>query len=255
MALHKAMAKDAQEVCMNSTWNGVGIPVVVGFLDGAAEVLKRCRAERKPFIFIDHGYLHRNAPIYDKFRLCVNHFHTTDWRDSNNELVKYQPWKKDGRNIIVLPPTHHVMDVFQARGWLQETMRILSKHTDRPIIIKEKTNGKLAEMLQDAFAVVSYGSVGEVEAALNGVPVFTTVGPSLPIAQTDFTQIEAPIYPDREPWMRCLAGAEWSLDQAAEAWQRIKPLLRDTNPRGVAPLTTRNHHVDHDLCGTANLCS
>lgn len=133
-------------------WSRLKSPVIVGFLNGAAEAIKECRERRWPYVFIDHGYLHRNAPIYDMFRICVNHYHLTDFRNSNRGYsdIRIAPWKS-GDDVIVIPPTGIVADVYRARGWLSDTLWTLERNTDRRIVVKEKGHGNLQEMLKQFY--------------------------------------------------------------------------------------------------------
>lgn len=204
-------------------WDGESIPVIVGNTEGNEHIQMRCRAEGKPYLYIDHGYLTRGYEN-NVFRLCLSHFHTTDWRDFDGSIHVPKPWHK-GDDVIVIPPPPYVRMIYRADNWLRDTLAILAASTKRRVIVKEKGNGVLADMLPKAHALVAYGSVAEVEAALHGVPVFTHYGPSLPIAQTDISLIETPIYPDRWKWLRALAGAELHLSQPQAAWDRIRPLL------------------------------
>lgn len=200
-------------------WDGDSFPIIVGNNEGCDEIQIRCRKEGKHYLYIDHAYFNRG---YEGgcFRFCKDHYHTTDWRPSDKKIPKTAPWH-EGDTIIVIPPAPMVEKIYNARGWLRETLDTLAQHTDKRIVIKQKGDGRLADMLKTAHALVSYGSVAEVEAALAGVPVFTTCGPSLPVAQTDFSKIETPIYPDREKWLSALAGAEWHLSELDKAWSRL----------------------------------
>lgn len=216
---------------IGDTWDQESIPVMVGFLDGLSDIQIACRAAGKPYIFIDHANLqeHRKQITYEWFRLCVSHYHLTDWRPSERQHARPGEWQTGGSDVIVLPPTALVQKVYGASGWLKTTLAKLDSHTNRRIVVKEKNNGiPLKSYFADAHAVVSFGSVGEVEALMSGIPVFTAVGPSLPVAETDFTKIETPSYPDRGQWLSAIAGADWHLDEMSKAWERIQPLLGDS---------------------------
>ncbi len=204
-------------------WDHESIPVIVGNTHGNDVIQVECLERKHPFLYWDHGYLTRGYET-NTFRLCLSHYHTTDWRESDNPVHVHEPWHQ-GETVIVIPPSDYVKRINRAESWLDTTIKTLSEHTDRRIIVKEKTVGKLSDLLPNAHAVVSFGSVAEVEAALSGVPVFTTCGPSIPIALQDFTKIETPIYPDRVKWLQALKGAEWHLDEMQKAWNHICPLL------------------------------
>ncbi len=217
----KTLAKAIR--CKESNeWSGNGIPVVVGFMHYADLIQLYCRQNNRPYVFIDHSYLNRrDLPNYGHFRMCLNHFHITKWEATDKKVPEVSPWNQ-GREVIVIPPSGPVARVYSAQKWLGETLEILSKSTNRKIIVKEKRNGTLlSDLLATAHAMVSFGSVAEVEAAIAGVPVFTTCGPSLPIAETDFSKIETPSYPEREQWLSALAGADTTLETIKETWDKL----------------------------------
>jgi len=206
-------------------WDKKSIPVIVGNTDGNEHIQIECRARSHPYLYIDHGYFTRGY-VNNVFRMCLSHYHTTDWRESDKPVPKAQEWHK-GSHIIVIPPAPYVQMIYGCKTWLRATLETLKQHTDRKVIVKEKGSGDLASLLPDAHCLVSYGSVAEVEAALHGVPVFTHCGPSDPIARTNLSEIETPIYPDREKWLSALAGAEFHLDRPDEVWQRIQTQIGD----------------------------
>lgn len=218
-----------QKVCggkLVDKWSGEGIPIIVGNQYGAEDVQIKCKQEKRPYVYIDHGYFTRG---YENgvFRFCVGHFHTRDWRTSDRPYPKPNPYH-GGENVIILPPASMVEYIHKAQWWLKETVSRLSELTDRKIIIKHKGDGKLADFLENAHAIVSFGSHGEVESLLHGVPVFTTMGPSSRIADK-LDRIETPTLPDRGEWLSALAGAEYGLWELDKAWGRLLPLLEDWN--------------------------
>jgi hypothetical protein len=97
---------------------------------------------------------------------------------------------------------------------MQQTLDELVRHTDRKIIIKQKQMGPLKDYLKDCHAVVGYGTVATVEAAIAGIPVFSgPFCPATPIGCKDFSKIEEPICPDREEWFNSLTWSQFSLKE------------------------------------------
>jgi hypothetical protein len=84
--------------------------------------------------------------------------------------------------------------------------------TDRQIVVRFKNSKRpLQQDLDGAHAVVANGTIAAVEAAILGYPVFDAPGSAAAlVGQTDLTQIEHPVYPDREPWVRSLAYCQFS---------------------------------------------
>ena len=208
-------------------WDGVSIPVIVGNNLGCGEIQVECRKKGIPYLYFDHAYF-RRASDMSWARLCVSHYHCTDWRDSKRTpATKIHPWREGkGDKVVVLKPAEKVGSIYPVKQWFDNTMSLLPKYTNRKIVVKEKGVGDLCQTLQDAFAVVCYGSVGDVDTVRLGVPVFCgPTSPAYPMGQEDLSLIETPIYPDRQKWLRSLAASEWRHDEMSLAWERVKCLL------------------------------
>ena len=204
-------------------WNGRDTPVVVGNLHGAAEIQIECRKHGIPYILIDHGYFNRDIGL-SVARFCVNNYHCTDWRDSNRPIPKVKDYRS-GETIVVISPSDYAKLIYKAHDWLDETVAQIRKTTDRKIVIKHKDDGQLSDYLRKAHALVSFGSVSEVEAAIAGIPVFVSeYSPAYPITQP-ISNIETPDYPERESWLRSLAACQWYSHEMTECWQRLKTQL------------------------------
>lgn len=221
----KALAKGSQgkehDVC--KTLIG-GVSCFFGFDSGYVDKLMQCWREEKPFVHLDHAYFQRG---YNggNFRVNVGHFHQTGLLDVSDDRLKklgvgVEPWKK-GREVLVITPSQRICQALGVSGhWAKETAARIRKYTDRPIRIKDKGPGLLGE-LKDCHAVVSLSSVAEVEAAKYGIPVFATEhSPASPIAEKDFSKIEAPIYPEREMWLRSLSYSQWHVSELKDGTTR-----------------------------------
>lgn len=210
-------------------WDHQSIPVLVGNALGMDQVQIECRARNIPYVYIDHGYFRRSFNM-DYYRICVSNFHCTDWRDSDRKWSgSVKDWKKDGEHVVILAPTEAVSKVYQIHDWLDKTIETVKNNTNRKIVVKHKGIGGFNEILESAFAIVSFGSVADVQAAMHGIPVFCSeYSPAIPIGLTDFTKIETPIYPDRAKWLRSLAAAEYEAGEEVLALERIcqsKPIV------------------------------
>lgn len=206
-----------------------GITVVAGLDHESLAKIKQCQRESKPFIFLDHAYFNRGYKT-GNFRVCVNGVHQSTLLDVPGDRLerlglKVEPWRR-GLDVVVLVPSERVCDaVGVSKRWAQETAGKLGKYTSRPIRMKFKGLG-LAGELNNAHCVVSLASVAEVEAALIGVPVFASEhSPAAPIAEHDFSKIETPIYPDREPWLKNLSYSQWNIGEMGEATRHLQRVL------------------------------
>jgi hypothetical protein len=134
-------------------------------------------------------------------------------------------------------------EFFGVHNWLDDTLKILKKHTDRPIIVKNKGYNPIIGYDQnggyivtgkdnqkpsgpinwdDAFAIVTYNSNISLEATTRGIPCFTDPhNACAPISETDFTKIESPKYVDREPLYYSMAYGQFTAEemQNGYAWK------------------------------------
>ena len=139
------------------------------------------------------------------------------------------PWY-DGPNVIT-------------KDWLDNTLKILRANSDRPIKIRNKgynplvaynkqghliVNGKDNTPPSDPIvwekvhAIVTYNSNITLEATSRGIPCFTDAhNACAPISETDFTKIESPRYPDREPCYHSLAYGQFTAEEMSNgyAWK------------------------------------
>jgi hypothetical protein len=223
-----------------------------GILAGSGEIYKRCEQEKRDFYFMDHGYFTNAHDIPHWLRITKNAHCQTKLTNTNpDRYEKYfkrelKTWQKDGKKILVLPPTNAVAGFFNATGWLDETVKVLKENTDRPIEVREKpynptiatdhvgatvkvdepTNHQPSISWNEYFACVTYNSNTMIESFTNGVPVFCdpNVCGATPIAGTDFTKIEKPRYEDRVALFSNLAYNNWTMEEMSNgtAWKMLK---------------------------------
>lgn len=175
----------------------------------------------KPFIYADHAYFGRGYPngtIEGNFRVVMSDVHLRRIipRDKP-KTFEYAPkdWRK-GEYILVFPPSETMTKTFDVHPqWAQLTMKTIKKYTGRQVFLKPKhARYPLTHYLEGAHAVIGYGTVACVEAAMFGVPVFAGPKcPATPIAEADLTKIESPAYPDREAWFKSLTHSQFHLSE------------------------------------------
>jgi hypothetical protein len=205
-----------------------GIGIIWGLLRGSSELIDASLKAKQPWVYLDHGYFHRGH--YDghyRMTLCDFQQRTIIERPADRWErlgVRLKPWRK-GKEIIVCPPSDHVCRVFGLDAWERETVRALKEHTDRPIRVRRKTDSRtFLSAISDAHCVVTHNSLAAVEAAVFGVPVFVDKSSAAaPVALTDLTKIETPIYPDREGWACSLAYGQFTRDEMKSglAWESV----------------------------------
>lgn len=200
-----------------------GLSICYGILRGTGNVMKECSAERMPYLYVDHsffGALRTGNAAQGYYRTIKSDRYTHDTpdypADRFNELkLSIKPWRTNGDHIVVTPLSKYVAGYskMHAEGWLQATMEDLAKHTDRPIVVKPKDSDiPLSEVLKNAWALVTLDSNSAVDAAVAGVPVFTSPSAAAaPVANFSYLDIENPRMPDREQWLNNLAYKQFTL--------------------------------------------
>lgn len=136
------------------------------------------------------------------------------------------PWRRNGKHIVVADTGFDYWDLHADRNWTARLVERIRQHTDRPIIVRDKEcKVPLYDHLKDAHALATHGSIAAVESAAMGCPVF--VDPSSAAAVvglTDFSKIEAPIYPERERWLHSLAYNQFNEQELVDGtlWRLIQ---------------------------------
>jgi hypothetical protein len=195
-------------------------------------LLKEARDTGHPHLFVDSAYIgshedgkrvryrvvpdayaHHWLPPMDSVMAAAGKFRFGKLR------VSIEPWRKDGRDVLVCTSSDAHTSFFGLQTWVDDTLEQLRIGTDRPIVIRHKDDPKpFEEALKTAWAVVTWSSNVAVTAALAGVPVF--VGPesaALPVGNSlaagGGRYIDTPLYPDREPWAWHLACGQFTVDE------------------------------------------
>lgn len=191
------------------------LKVFVGLLD---KQLGKSIRDKRDFLYVDNGYFKRGARSRN-FRLIRGGLHLTTILDRPSDRrreigVNCKPWRLNGSHIVVIPPSQYHVEIYGAHNWLDGVRAQLKCVSDRKVLVKHDKKAPLPEALINAWAVVTYGSVAGVEAALLGIPVFSgPLCPTLPISAGLIENIESPHLSDPEPWLDSLAYANWSLDE------------------------------------------
>lgn len=227
-ACRLAYAEDEPEILSD-------IPVVWGVLRESDRILAQAKAQGLHFFYIDHAYFDRGHG--NSYRITRNRYEAGKVRKVNDDRLMalnldIQPWRENGRSIIVCPPTEYFAAAHNCADWLETTLAALRLETDRPIIVREKPKPgqsfvPLPRALQDAHALVTHSSNVAIEAACLGTPVFVSpASAAAPIGETDIGRIESPRYPERDAWLAHLAYSQYSIGEIRDgtAWNLLKYL-------------------------------
>jgi hypothetical protein len=188
--------------------------IIVGIPDDSArDAIKK----KEDFIYIDHAYFKRGWHE-GNFRAVRGEVHLTEIKPRPADRIKHlgvriDPWRKNGREVIIIPPSDRQVALYDIPDWLIKTESRLCEITDRPVVVKNRKTTRLKDFCFDAWAVVTYASVAGVEAALLGIPVFSTTRcPSWPLNAGTLEQIETPQYSERRHDLACsLSYATWNV--------------------------------------------
>jgi hypothetical protein len=180
--------------------------------------------QRRRWAYWDRGYYFRTYATWlprgengGMYRAQINSYQMQRLRDVPADRLDARrppvtPWRKGGKHIVIAAPTITYSRFHALKDWTDVTVDALARVTDRQLVIRGKeTRRPLQSDLQDAHALVSHGSIAAVEAVICGCPVFVHPDSAAAlVGLTDLAQIERPVYPDREPWLRALAYSHFS---------------------------------------------
>jgi len=133
----------------------------------------------------------------------------------------------DGKYILICPSSAGIHMYLKQTTWLDDTIKAIKKHTDRPIKIREKPRGRgtsgpseakvtIEEDLKDAWACVTSCSISAIESICNGVPVFCHEKSfATPVGSTDLSSIENPKFVDSYQWLCSLAYQQFTPEEFA----------------------------------------
>ena len=171
---------------------------------------------------------------------------------SQNLNISLKPYRTQGRHILVCLQRNGgwSMKGLSVIDWMNATInKIRQVSPDRPIIVRAhpgdkkiksvlavnhkntylSTNEKLIDDLQNAWATVVYNSSPSVASIIEGIPTFITDpkpehSQTYAVANTDLSNIENPVMPERQAWVEKVSMSHWNFDElrSGEAWQFFK---------------------------------
>lgn len=198
---------------------------IVGCTPELRPYIDRWKSEGLPWIYWDRGYFRRifatDLPEGNDggfYRWHLNSYQMQHVRDVPADRWKAAttpqwPWSK-GRHIVIAEPSPTYQRFHKIEGWTERTVEALKQVTDRPLVIRDKEmqrfGRKLREDLKGAHCLVTHASNAAVEAVIMGCPVFVDEGSAASLVGRTDLDIENPVYPDREPWVRSLAYSQFN---------------------------------------------
>jgi hypothetical protein len=191
------------------------------------KLIQKLWREGRDFYYIDTGYIGNLGKRKEFHRVVKNNVqHLAGIKDvpadryealcSWKPYMEYKGKKKGGDAILVVTPSEKPCKFYNVdrQAWLDETIHEISKHTDRPIVVRDKPSRRerigensLYHQLQreSVHALVTYNSIAAIEAIHAGVPAFTLAPNTAQfLASQDLAQLETPYYPSEDKVVRFL---------------------------------------------------
>ena len=195
---------------------------------------------------------------------CDTEIDPTRWQRIRSNLnLSLRDYRKSGNQILLCLQRNGgwSMGGLDVQDWAIDTIQKIRQHSDRPIIIRghpgdrntktyldpknpackikgfkdiffsDSTVRTLEQDLINTWAVVNYNSSPVVGAAIEGYPIFVSdpiKSQCAEIANTDFSQIENPILPDRQRWVERISMFHWNFAElrSGECWAHMRKFIK-----------------------------
>lgn len=183
------------------------------------KIMHQCWQDSRDFYYVDSGYFGnqvgprnlRGTKLWH--RIVHNDLQHRDIvprpPDRLDRLgIKFSP-RRHGRRIVVAAPDDKPCRFYgiDRQQWITDTVAALEKHTDRPVIVRQRDPSRLNRVIEDPLsrlleddvhALVTFNSAAAIESILAGVPAFvlSPTHAAAPVASRDLVQIESPYWPD-----------------------------------------------------------
>jgi hypothetical protein len=212
---------------------------------------------KNPHYYLRYSY---DGVFPDTGEYCDQNPDPAQWIRIQQELgIRMRNWRTTGNHILLCLQRNGgwSMGNMSVVDWAISTISELRNYTDRPIVIRPHPGDKRAAAyindfskfnsihnitvsnstaplirdLKGSWAAVAHNSSPTVGAALEGVPIFVTDparSQCRDIANTDLSQIETPIMPDRLPWLQRISPFHWSHEDlvSGRCWSHMRQWAR-----------------------------
>jgi len=161
----------------------IDIPVIFRSMT-QRKTVDMCNKQGRDYYYIDTGYIGNLSKRKIWHRIVYNGMqHSRPVRVPSDRFtniigdrknLRYSGWRKNGRAILLVTPSEKPCKFYGINRdkWVEETISEIKKHTDRPIIIRDKglrrerigANSIYQQFIKDKiFATVTYNSIAATE--------------------------------------------------------------------------------------------
>lgn len=233
--------------------------VFAGIIRGEGNIFKWCRENNKRFLYLDHAYINRGYDFDVKYpekewmRITDSAFCWDRWEDRPSDRWNkffeethgpLKPWlgNKEAQNVLILPPSLATQYLFpDSTEWLNKTIRLIKRNTDRPFVVREKPlqpllntnndvidivkhdNKPLDEDLDNAYCLITYNSAVAVQSIIRGIPTISYRTGCANHMSFNITEIDNPPEPPRQAWLNQLVYHQFTTAEMIDGsvWQML----------------------------------
>lgn len=214
-----------------------------GSMSKNQSVYQHYRSQNKPVIIIDVGTLRRNitwkisVDNISRYGYYGHLINQDPQRPKKLGLELSMPVRK--RSEILIAAQHaaslQVQDLVSMEKWVLDTVDLVSKYTDRPIVVRPHPRSKLsmAQLVDlqiqtpqkvlasydsydfnfDYHTVINYNSGPGILAALGGADIVVDVSSLAWPVSYDISMIENPPVVDRDQWLIDISHTEFLIEE------------------------------------------
>ena len=232
------------------TFEKLDTPVAVwGCLRGTEAVIDEAGQNEQDWYFFDHAYVMNESKHMPNMKLKDRVYRVTKNAQIINEIdelsdddykriekyeehVQLEPWKKDGKYILVFEPSDFAKRWWDVPNWTEDTIELLKKNTDLEIRIRKKNSLVSFESeVKGAKAVVSLQSAAAIQAHIWGIPGYCghmsaayPVSHSLEMIEKGLDSIQYTPDDIRQKWLNSVLANQYTMTEIADGtcYNRLK---------------------------------
>ena len=126
------------------------------------------------------------------------------------QLKPFHPNTK--RKFLIRPHPNHMAQMIKRKNEFPNDCELIEGKSHWVGDEKKYYRFNFQDAITNVHAVITHNSTASVDSCVRGIPTFVTSDLAIcwPVANTDLTKIESPIFPDRTQWVHDLGYKLWS---------------------------------------------